>query len=92
MLKLPYRIPTDQIGGIGEFANSVTIAAELRLLRDDGNWVTFRGEYAACTDYEVLDMSVLGRDITNHFAVIVDRPANIVAIIGEAHKYTIHRQ
>ncbi len=73
-------------------ADSVTITADLQLLRDDGKWATFRSEYTACTQYEVLDMSVLGRDILNLFAVIVDRPANVVTLIREAHKYTIDQR
>lgn len=34
----------------------------------------FRGQYAAVTEVEALDISVLGRDITGLFAVIVDQP------------------
>lgn len=91
-LKLPLRDSDERIGGIGGLADSVTIAAALQLCRDDGTWVTFRGEYAACTSHEILDMSVLGRDILNLFALIVHRTANIVAIIGAAHTYTIHQR
>ena len=90
LLKLPYRVPIDRIGGIGGLADSVTIAAASAIARDDGKWVTFRGEYAACTNYEILDMSVLGRDILNLFAIIVHRDANVVTIIGQGHTYTIH--
>ena len=45
----------------------------------------------ACTQHEALDMSVLGRDLLEMFAVIVDRRADVVAIIGGQHRYTIHR-
>ncbi len=92
LLRLPFRVSEDGIGGIGGVTDSVTITAELQLLRDDGKWATFRGEYAACTQYEFLDMSVLGRDIMNLFAVIVDRPANVVALIREAHIYAIQKR
>ncbi len=92
LLKLPYRIPIDRIGGIGGIVDSVTIAAALQLCMDDGKWATFRGEYAACTNYEILDMSVLGRDILNLFAVIVHRAANVVAIIGQGHTCTIQQR
>jgi len=37
-------------------------------------------------------MSVLGRDILNLFAVIVDRAANVVTMIGKSHTYTIHQR
>ena len=36
----------------------------------------FRGQYAAVTELEALDMSVLGRDITGLFAVVVDEPGS----------------
>ena len=42
--------------------------------------------------HKILDMSVLGRDILNLFAIIVDRAANVVAMIREAHSYTIRMQ
>ncbi len=92
LLGLPLRRSADQIGGIGGLADSVTIATVARFLRDAGKWVAFRGEYAACTNYEILDMSVLGRDILNLFAVIVHRAANVVTMIGEPHTYTIQQR
>jgi hypothetical protein len=91
-LRLPFRIPTDRIAGIGGLTDSVTIIADLRLRRDDGIWVAFKGEYAACTSYEILEMSVLGRDILNLFALIVHRTARIVTMIGQTHTYTIHQR
>lgn len=92
LLGLPLRRSADQIGGIGGLADSVTIATVARFLRDAGKWVAFRGEYAACTNYEILDMSVLGRDILNLFAVIVHCAANVVTMIGEPHTYTIQQR
>jgi hypothetical protein len=34
-------------------------------------------------------MSVLGRDIINLFALIVDRPQDIVCLLGQRHRYRI---
>lgn len=34
-------------------------------------------------------MSVLGRDITNLFALIIDRPQDIVCMIAHLHRYSI---
>ena len=50
-------------------------------MRFDGEWL----------DHEALDMSVLGRDILDMFAVIVDRRGVVVAIVGGQHRYTIDR-
>jgi hypothetical protein len=34
-------------------------------------------------------MNVLGRDIAGLFAVVVDRPGNVVCLLGQRHRYTI---
>ncbi len=49
----------------------------------------FRGEYAGFLDRNALDRSVLGRDVTNFFAVIVDHPGNFVGLLGQRHRYRI---
>jgi hypothetical protein len=36
-------------------------------------------------------MSVLGRDITNLFTLIVDRPRDGVCLLGSGHQYAITR-
>ena len=51
--------------------------------------MTFRGQFTAVTDPETLDMSVLGRNITSLFAVIVDRPGDVVCLIGQRHRYVV---
>ncbi len=81
--------PQDWIGGIGGLVDSVSMNTQIRLSRDDGQKAVFRGEYSACTNHEALDMSVLGRDILEMFALIVDRRADVVAIIGGQHSYAI---
>jgi hypothetical protein len=40
---------------------------------------------------EALDVSVLGRDLTSLFAVIVDRPHRVVCLLGQRHRYTIEQ-
>lgn len=81
--------PQEHFGGVGGLVESVLVSTQIRLLRDDGQLAVFRGEYPACTDHEALDMSVLGRDILDMFALIVDRRADTIAIIGGQHGYTI---
>jgi hypothetical protein len=36
-------------------------------------------------------MCVVGRDITNLFAVVVDRPQDVVCLIGQRHRYVIQQ-
>ena len=42
--------PKDRIGGVGGLAESVDVTTQIRLVRDDGQWVTLRGTYAACLE------------------------------------------
>jgi predicted aspartyl protease len=91
-LGLETAAPLEQIGGVGGLADSVVVTTQIRLTCDDGRQVVFRGDYAACTDHESLDMSVLGRDILDMFAVIADRPDDFVAILGGRHHYRIEQR
>jgi hypothetical protein len=80
---------TPIIGGVGGLADSVTVSTQIRLTGDDNVVVAFRGDYAACTDHEALDMSILGRDIMDRFAVIADQRGDVVTMIAEPHRYKI---
>jgi hypothetical protein len=83
-------IDTDApLGGIGGVARSVTVSTLLRFPISAGGLAQFRGEYAAFTELETLDMSVLGRDLLDLFAVIIDRPGNTVALIRANDRYSI---
>jgi hypothetical protein len=78
-----------QLGGVGGVVTSVLVETQIQFPREDGVQVVFRGQYAALTEPEALDMSVLGRDITNLFAVITDRPRDFVCLLGQRHQYVI---
>lgn len=79
----------ERLGGVGGVVESVRISTQIRLPRDDGGTAIFRGEYAAFTQLEALDMSVLGRDIMEMFAVLVDRSGDVVTLIRQPHRYAI---
>jgi len=51
--------------------------------------VVFRGRFAAATGPQVLEVSLLGRDITDLFALIIDRPGNVVCMLSQRHRYRI---
>jgi hypothetical protein len=91
-LRLPPLAASHQLGGVGGTAASVLVETQLQLRRENGQNVVFHGQYAAFTALEALDMSVLGRDITNLFAVIADRPQDVVCLLGQRHTYTIHER
>ena len=81
--------PINRLGGVGGAVESVLVDTAIYLQRDDGGVAVFRGQFAAFTAPEALDMSVLGRDIFNLFALIVDRPRDLVCLLGGGHQYSI---
>jgi hypothetical protein len=81
-----------RIGGVGGVVETEFVKTQIRCRRDDGVQVVFRGEFAALTEPDVLEMSVLGRDILSSFAAIIDRPGNVVTLLGGQHHYSIQQR
>ena len=79
------------ISGLGGAADSVVIETQIQFTRETGGQVVFRGSYAAVTGIDTLDISVLGRDLMDLFAVIVDRPGDVISLVGQRHRYTIEQ-
>jgi hypothetical protein len=79
------------ISGVGGMADSVIVETQIRLTCEDAGNVVFRGQFAAVIELEALDISVLGRDIIDLFAVIVDRLHDVVCLLGQRHRYTIEQ-
>ncbi len=59
------------------------------LSRDDGSVAHMRGEFAAFTDPSATDLSILGRDVLNHFDVILSRRRNEVLVLAPNHQYRV---
>jgi predicted aspartyl protease len=90
-LRLPPAVAQARLGGIGGVAESVVVETQIRFSRETGSKVLFRGHYAAFSQVELLDMCVLGRDVTDLFGVIVDRPNDVICLLGQRHQYTIEQ-
>jgi len=78
-------ITQDGLSGMGGLVDSVLVETEIQLTRE----TVFRGQFAAVTELEALDISALGRDISGLFAVIVDQPGDVVSLLGQRHRYSI---
>jgi predicted aspartyl protease len=78
------------LAGVGGGFATVEVIAELRLRRLGGGEALIQTQVAAALDPDALDMSVLGLDILGLFALIVDRPGNIVCLINQNHRYAIN--
>jgi len=77
------------VEGAGGQVNTAALDTQLRLTCDAGMHVVFKGQFAASVDHHSLDMSVLGRDITNHFALLVDRAQEVVCLVGQRHRCVV---
>src|SRR5262245_52282226 len=88
-LRLQPIVAENRLGGLGGVAQAIIVATRIRLSRENNGKVMFRGPYAAITEAAALDMSLLGRDVTNLFAIIVDWPQRVVCLVGQRHQYTI---
>jgi predicted aspartyl protease len=80
-LNLPAVQTDEHLLGVGGSPVSAVVQTTVRLVRETGEPVFFNGQFAAFTDPATLEISVLGRDITNLFALIVDRPQDVVCLM-----------
>lgn len=81
--------PAQQFGGVGGLAQAVPLDTMIRLVTEGDGRARFPGPFSVMTDRVSLDMSLLGRDILDFFAVIVDRPGNTVCLVNQRHRYTV---
>ena len=86
-LQLPPLVAQERLGGVGGIVPSVLVDTQVRFLQEAGGPIMVRGPYAAVTAPDALDMSVMGRDITGLFAVIVDQQGQVVCLLGQRHRY-----
>ncbi len=59
------------------------------LARSDGTPVRLNGEFAAFTDPEATEASLLGRDILDQFDVILSRRRNEIHLLRPLHQYVV---
>jgi hypothetical protein len=90
-LQLPEQPPPPGLSfqGIGGASAFVIVSTVLELMRDSGGTARVRGQFAAFTDPRATDMSILGRDVLDHFDVIVSRRRNEGLLLAPNHHYTV---
>jgi hypothetical protein len=74
------------IGGASEF---VLVDIVLELATQDGAPARIRGQFAAFTDLTATDLSILGRDVLNHFDIILSRRNSEVLLLTHSHRYRV---
>lgn len=75
--------------GVGGGAAFVVARTVVELVRDDGRSVAVQGEFAAFTDPQATDLSILGRDVLDHFDIILSRRRNEVLLLATVHRYQV---
>jgi hypothetical protein len=88
-LGLGSRTPQTGVGlaGVGGSQASVLTRTTLTLYADDGSPARIQGEFAAFTDPAAADMSIVGRDVLDHFDVIVSRRRDEVLLLTTNYRY-----
>jgi len=82
--------PADPIfQGIGGSSEFVLVDIVLEFTIQDGPPARVRGQFAAFTDPTATDLSILGRDVLNHFDVILSRRNNEVLLLAPNHRYRV---
>jgi predicted aspartyl protease len=88
-LNLPSVPLAGQIRGVGGAAAAVRVETRIRFQAQDGTPMNLEGGIAAVTDPDTLELSVLGSDVLHLFAVIADRPQDVVCLLRAPHRYEI---
>jgi Aspartyl protease len=75
--------------GITGECDFVELNSIIVLTHDNGGVAHMRGQFAAFTDPAATDLSILGRDVLNHFDLILSRRRNEVMLIAPNHEYRV---
>jgi hypothetical protein len=81
--------PGLSLKGISGAGNYVVVNTVVELLHADGGPARVRGVMAAFTDPKATDMSILGRDVLDHFDLIISRRSNEVLLLTGNHQYHV---
>jgi len=78
------------MAGIGGTQAFVQVQATLALPRTDGGTATVQANFSAFTDPKATDLSILGRDVLDHFDVILSRRRDELFLLASPSRYDIH--
>jgi hypothetical protein len=82
----PAGLTLEGVGGESEF---VLVNTSVRIHSDDGGGANMHGEFAAFIEVSATEMSILAREILDHFDVILSRRRNEVLLLTKEHSYRV---
>ena len=86
---LPTRPSARRIGGVGGVVEMVEVFVRLGFRTIDDAWVSVEVECFAFAADGATDMPILGRDVLDLFALVVDKPGDVVCLVRDRHRYVI---
>jgi hypothetical protein len=81
--------PGAALAGVGGAQGLVIVNTLLELIADDNTPARIQGSICAFTDPAAADMSILGRDVLDHFDLIVSRRRHEVLLLATIHGYQV---
>jgi hypothetical protein len=81
--------PGYALQGVGGDSTFVLVSAVIELASRTGTVAKIKGDFAALLDQSAIDLNVLGRDVLNHFDLIVARHQSGISLLTGGHGYTI---
>lgn len=89
-LALPAETTSEtKVVGIGGEAGFVLVKTVIQVLSDKGTIVRLKGQFAAFQDDTAIDLSVMGRDLLNHFDCVVSHRNAEVLLLAPNHRYVV---
>jgi hypothetical protein len=65
------------------------VRSTLTLYATDGSPARIQGDFEAFADAATADMSILGRDVLDHFDLVFSRRHNDVLLLATNHAYQV---
>jgi hypothetical protein len=81
--------PGFALAGVGSRPAFVVVRTTLTLYADNRLPARIQGDFAAFTDPAAADMSILGRNVLDHFDLIASRRRNEVLLLAQNHQYRV---
>jgi hypothetical protein len=78
-----------RLQGITGGCGFVVVRTVVGLPCDDEGVANMHGEFAAFTDPSATDLSILGRDILNHFDLILSHRRKEILLLAANHQYRV---
>ena len=75
--------------GIGGSSRFVEVTTLIELPRQDGRPVQLEAPFAGSTDLDALDYSLLGRDVLDHFDLILSKRRGEILMLAGIHQYAV---